>query len=890
MARQVKANIPQLVKDELEYLRHNGCDGVSLGGLGRQAVDGLLAKEKTLGQVFKSAGCTTEDEKREYILKEIVANQKSILTVKINKKDTFPYGTVMGEAELREALSRDTTITLSEDLANMDKNAEFRAKYPVRHEYALDKFREIAASASLPANTAADAGKQDDAGKEDGKNAQTEAGAEDPDKKDDAGDTKSESEQSGGGQQDASEADTKADGQTDAPDTDTKPDGQKDAAETDTKSETKPAEGEKDDGAGKPETDTKPADGEKDEDPGKPGPATGGTKQGTDTAPAAGASADTNAAAAAEADEKRRQEAAAREKAEKEKAAAQQSAQTKAQTSDSEDDEDEDEQEQAPEADGGDETDEEKKPKDAEGEGAEKDGEEGEDGKSAKKGGQSGNGGKIDGSAEERRAAVQSKLSYLDELLERKLISPDDHKKACATVLVNGLILETNQSIKALSDISNYMSKSKDGTIKTWWTGRDFQRERKRHAKISAEAVRSFNEMEEMLQGLTNGNGQPGQYGQHGHSGSGSGGIFSGIKSRMGFGKGGHGGSSGPAPGGDGAEQDGGSRGDGRHRGAGGTIRKAAGKAVVVGAAVGHGIFKNIHPIMWVKNTYNDIRDELGSARADNKKPENAKDKATVKQMHAGMISDPESETMCEGAKNFAKCNAAMSFECNQELQMKMMETMASMQASMAKQSELMEKMSERLSQPVVVSTEDVINAVQKQAADRQKAAAEDAARMQKISKEGGSESRQQETGGSKEHGAGHTAEGSRTPAESRSADTNAPTNGSRSAEEGKSTEASKPATPTEENKGAEASKPAEENKGSEATVPTDGAGTGEKKPGSADVTEDTLEEQARKNADAKAGQKVDTSNLTQLQQVVADMNAQEDPSKTTDDDKTVGG
>lgn len=243
---------------------------------------------------------------------------------------------------------------------------------------------------------------------------------------------------------------------------------------------------------------------------------------------------------------------------------------------------------------------------------------------------------------EANKAAMKAMNDGLDDLMRLGKITAEEYTKGRAVVALHGFIQNTNSSIRSLSDVSNYMSSTRDGTIKTWWVGRQFKRERNRHAKIAARALRGFNDLTETLQDrVDNPDMKPGK----------SRGIFSGMRDKIGNrGRTSAASSSEPKT--------------GALRKAGGMIKKAAGVTAVVGGVVAGRVFKSFHPLMWVKGTYQEIRDALKTSIDDNKRPENAKDPATVEAQYAGMVSPtPESKEMSKGCKDAVKANHAMTLE-----------------------------------------------------------------------------------------------------------------------------------------------------------------------------------------------------------------------------------
>lgn len=243
---------------------------------------------------------------------------------------------------------------------------------------------------------------------------------------------------------------------------------------------------------------------------------------------------------------------------------------------------------------------------------------------------------------EANKAATKAMNDGLDDLMRLGKITAEEYTKGRAVVALHGFIQNTNSSIRSLSDVSNYMSSTRDGTIKTWWVGRQFKRERNRHAKIAARALRGFNDLTETLQDrVDNPDMKPGK----------SRGIFSGMRDKIGNrGRTSAASSSEPKT--------------GALRKAGGMIKKAAGVTAVVGGVVAGRVFKSFHPLMWVKGTYQEIRDALKTSIDDNKRPENAKDPATVEAQYAGMVSStPESKEMSKGCKDVVKANHAMTLE-----------------------------------------------------------------------------------------------------------------------------------------------------------------------------------------------------------------------------------
>lgn len=243
---------------------------------------------------------------------------------------------------------------------------------------------------------------------------------------------------------------------------------------------------------------------------------------------------------------------------------------------------------------------------------------------------------------EANKAATKAMNDGLDDLMRLGKITAEEYTKGRAVVALHGFIQNTNSSIRSLSDVSNYMSSTRDGTIKTWWVGRQFKRERNRHAKIAARTLRGFNDLTETLQDrVDNPDMKPGK----------SRGIFSGMRDKIGNrGRTSTASSSEPKT--------------GALRKAGGMIKKAAGVTAVVGGVVAGRVFKSFHPLMWVKGTYQEIRDALKTSIDDNKRPENAKDPATVEAQYAGMVSPtPESKEMSKGCKDAVKANHAMTLE-----------------------------------------------------------------------------------------------------------------------------------------------------------------------------------------------------------------------------------
>lgn len=243
---------------------------------------------------------------------------------------------------------------------------------------------------------------------------------------------------------------------------------------------------------------------------------------------------------------------------------------------------------------------------------------------------------------EANKAATKAMNDGLDDLMRLGKITAEEYTKGRAVVALHGFIQNTNSSIRSLSDVSNYMSSTRDGTIKTWWVGRQFKRERNRHAKIAARALRGFNDLTETLQDrVDNPDMKPGK----------SRGIFSGMRDKIG--------NRGRTSAASSTEPK-----TGVLRKAGGMIKKAAGVTAVVGGVVAGRVFKSFHPLMWVKGTYQEIRDALKTSIDDNKRPENAKDPATVEAQYAGMVSPtPESKEMSKGCKDAVKANHAMTLE-----------------------------------------------------------------------------------------------------------------------------------------------------------------------------------------------------------------------------------
>lgn len=243
---------------------------------------------------------------------------------------------------------------------------------------------------------------------------------------------------------------------------------------------------------------------------------------------------------------------------------------------------------------------------------------------------------------EANKAATKAMNDGLDDLMRLGKITAEEYTKGRAVVALHGFIQNTNSSIRSLSDVSNYMSSTRDGTIKTWWVGRQFKRERNRHAKIAARALRGFNDLTETLQDrVDNPDMKPGK----------SRGIFSGMRDKIGNrGRTSTASSTEPKT--------------GALRKAGGMIKKAAGVTAVVGGVVAGRVFKSFHPLMWVKGTYQEIRDALKTSIDDNKRPENAKDPATVEAQYADMVSPTaESKEMSRGCKDAVKANHAMTLE-----------------------------------------------------------------------------------------------------------------------------------------------------------------------------------------------------------------------------------
>lgn len=243
---------------------------------------------------------------------------------------------------------------------------------------------------------------------------------------------------------------------------------------------------------------------------------------------------------------------------------------------------------------------------------------------------------------EANNAATKAMNDGLDDLMRLGKITAEEYTKGRAVVALHGFIQNTNSSIRSLSDVSNYMSSTRDGTIKTWWVGRQFKRERNRHAKIAARALRGFNDLTETLQDrVDNPDMKPGK----------SRGIFSGMRDKIG--------NRGRTSAASLSEPK-----TGALRKAGGMIKKAAGVTAVVGGVVAGRVFKSFHPLMWVKGTYQEIRDALKTSIDDNKRPENAKDPATVEVQYAGMVSPTaESKEMSKGCKDAVKANHAMTLE-----------------------------------------------------------------------------------------------------------------------------------------------------------------------------------------------------------------------------------
>lgn len=869
MAKQPKASVSKFIKDELEYLSKNGCEGVSLAALGRQTIDGLLLKENALGPFFKAAGCQTDDDKRNAILNQIYTNQEDIMSVKKNGKAVMVYGEPMSMAALKEAFSKDSTIELSEDLQDMDRNQAFRNNYPVRYQYEQERFRKLAESVMENMDTGTQLPAVADGN----------TGVQASDAKDGKTGPAAEGQPVSGSDGPADDADTGKD------------DGNPQKSD-------QPAEPAADDGDGKdgPKDDPKDVPAADDGD-GKDGPKSGPkdadepkseTAANKDTAKKPVRDTDAEAAAAAD-EEAKKKKADGKQDGTGQPPHADDAGEDGKPAGEDGDKEEEGAQDAGPDGQGRSDG------KDS----GKKDGEKGNgnQGQSSSNGGSNGNSG--GGSADAHKEAYMANMEKLKKMLEEHLISQSEYEMGCKTLLVNSLIQETNASVKAMSDISSYLSKTKDGTIRTWWIGRSFRKERDRHAKIAAEAARQFNDLEESL--LTGGAGfgdRPGM----GHR-SPVGGIFSGIKSKIG-------------------NKDhtvsGSSEGEKEHaekgrRGAGGTIRKAAGAAVVIGGAVGRAVFKSVHPIMWVKDVYNDIRNDIASARKDNQKPENAKDKEAVAQQFKDTVSDPESTKMSEGAKDFATSQAAMIFK----MQEHMLETMKAMQDTMAKQSELMDKMSQRFAGPSGPSTEDVISSVEAQASERDAKAAEDAkraraaAKKQDAGKQSGDDGKTADTaqktgdgkqseGDGKETGTDKKADaGKQSEGDGKTADT-AQKTGDGDQKDTTATHATAPADDTQ--KKDTASEPTAGTDGAPAagaaagaTEPTDSVsnavtgapaadGTG------TDAAEKAVSDQARKNADMKASTEktVDPSKLIAMRQAMAETDANNARPKENEDGKSV--
>ena len=228
-----------------------------------------------------------------------------------------------------------------------------------------------------------------------------------------------------------------------------------------------------------------------------------------------------------------------------------------------------------------------------------------------------------------RQLARQAARDNLDELFKLGVISAEELQKGKATIALHGLLQDTNPTMKSLSDVASYMSKTKDGTVRTWYVGRQFKKAQRRHAAISAGAVNEFNALTEDIQARIGGSAPPSR-----NAGRPKG-LFSGFRDRV------------NSRGSKQAVQDDGAGKTEKKsavRAAGGTILKAAGAAVTFSGVVAKNVFKNFHPLMWVKDTYKNIREDLKQATDDNRKSENAKDPDVVAAQYSDMVN-PKGES-----------------------------------------------------------------------------------------------------------------------------------------------------------------------------------------------------------------------------------------------------
>lgn len=189
----------------------------------------------------------------------------------------------------------------------------------------------------------------------------------------------------------------------------------------------------------------------------------------------------------------------------------------------------------------------------------------------------------------------------LDRLFADGLISDDEYKRG---KLVNEVVLMSQvmkSSVHSITDAYNYVSSSTTGTFGAFVAARRFAKARQRYDSVSAGATNMLSTFMHELEVRAGGPVAETS-------------VLSGIREKTSKGR------NPISP----ANNSRGTAAAATAKAVGGKIIKAGGAAVTVGAAVGKGLFKSIHPLLWVKGTVRNIQSELKAAIKDNKDPANA--------------------------------------------------------------------------------------------------------------------------------------------------------------------------------------------------------------------------------------------------------------------------